>query len=652
MTMTPTNPVEPPARRAAAGLRDVLERALLRMRDLPRRFERAPLRVALEDAMATLTTWGESPLHAQDHLALLDHAAARVAEASALVRPGSAPGDAARRIARSLDKTSAALAKLREETVDLILGDQDRALRGRTPVHAPELLGARPFLASHGAPRLHVLPGRPRIRPFVEVDAPEPADDEEDDDDTLAPALAIKTSAALPDPLAWDEVAHVRRLARDCMEDIATFGNLRRRNADERWGDVAPFEARLLENLDAFVSLGVVGPECARPRDVLGELIRWADPGFIDKGRAFAAAFVLGSVEGEDAVRAAILSLGRAHPTTFPSYTDAFALAPSPAVRVAMERLTRGEDPALVELGLTVLRRRREVSFAVVAALLGHPSIEVASAAARALGVAEEQEPARQALARWLAEDVDEPIAIAAAESAILLGAPEGLAFLRARLSAERAEPGANGPTFVREAVRLLSLVGGMADAPLVFDILRLEEEGSTAVGWFGDPAHVGPLVEVLGIANEVSSSVGFPAPFEVRTAEALFRITGAPLRVPAEEVPPTEVTTDLVVNAAVWQKWWNENASRFPAGQRYRFGRPYTPLGSLGEVASAGARGDDRARAAFEVAVTVEGGARLDLDDWVARQEQTIGRIGAQAEKTPYPPGGWPGDRWRVRSF
>lgn len=110
-----TTTLESPAARAAPAARDVLENALLALRDLPRRVDRAPIRSALEEAMALLSAWGESRLLAQDHLILADRAAEAIGRAATLVRPFAEKSVVARRLARSLDKLHTSLGVTREK---------------------------------------------------------------------------------------------------------------------------------------------------------------------------------------------------------------------------------------------------------------------------------------------------------------------------------------------------------------------------------------------------------------------------------------------------------------------------------------------------------------------------------------------------------
>lgn len=78
----------------------------------------------------------------------------------------------------------------------------------------------------------------------------------------------------------------------------------------------------------------------------LAEVERWSADGAIpDPTRAFAAAFVLGCVDGEDAARAAALLLRKAPPARAArgAGRGIESLAPSPLIGEAMRRLSTGD---------------------------------------------------------------------------------------------------------------------------------------------------------------------------------------------------------------------------------------------------------------------------------------------------------------------
>ncbi|MBW2458576.1 MAG: hypothetical protein JRI68_29020 [Deltaproteobacteria bacterium] len=66
-----------------------------------------------------------------------------------------------------------------------------------------------------------------------------------------------------------------------------------------------------------------------------------------DADRAFVRSFVLGSLDGEQPVRAAVMSLRRAPRATLASHGRAFSLAPNPAIVAEMEKLCHDDEPQL-----------------------------------------------------------------------------------------------------------------------------------------------------------------------------------------------------------------------------------------------------------------------------------------------------------------
>src|SRR5262249_8025298 len=108
---------------------------------------------------------------------------------------------------------------------------------------------------------------------------------------------------------------------------IAILSSLRRVQGEERWGSAASFEQRLLDNVDALISLGKGGPGQDRDPGILDQLARYAAEQQPDPGRTFARAFVLGCVDGDDTLRALTLALRRSHAYTLASQEEALSLA-------------------------------------------------------------------------------------------------------------------------------------------------------------------------------------------------------------------------------------------------------------------------------------------------------------------------------------
>lgn len=608
---------EAPALREAPVAQEALDRVVLSLRRLPPGIERAPLKAALDEALAALSRWSASPLHDPGHLEALDAAAALVVAARERLERAGEEG-ASR--AKTLLAAERALRLGREATIDRIVADQRRLLQGEAPPVAPP---EEPFLASVGEPALHATARRPLV-PLVPLEPPgaEPP---------AAPPAA-------PDA----ERAHLEALARDCMEDLAILGTLRRPHADDAWTVAASFEQRLLDNIDALSSLNTVEPGASREVDVLPLLLSYAvEPAFVDPGRAFARALGLGCAGGEDCMRAVVTGLRCSDPATLAAQTDALCLAPSPLIRGAMERLVWDEDPALSRLALEVLRFRRGAGAAVLLPLLSHPDLGVIEAALRALAAAEPREAAAQALAEAARDSLEERARLAAAEGLLRLGALEGTALL-ARALSERQGPHGDLSVGARcEHVRLLALSGGPEHADLLSEAALGLPEGAAAIGWFGHTGLVDPLLDQLTAANALRRTLGpFPTPFELAAARALVRILGVYL-----EDPEDELGVGIALDAEPWRACWEERRAAFDPGKRYRFGRPYHPLATLEELASDDTPSRLRIDAALELGALFPGGWALEPGDWVARQRAQLAaaRLQVEALAPAYVAGEWP---------
>jgi hypothetical protein len=477
-------------------------------------------------------------------------------------------------------------------------------------------------VASLGEPELHAIARRPLV-PLVVVDAP-----------------GAEAEAPAPAPPA--ETDHLQALARDCMEDLAILGGLRRLHAEEPWASAGSFEQRLLDNVDALSCLNVVEPGAPREVDVLPLLLSYAaESAFVDPGRAFARAFALGCVGGADCMRTVVTGLRESDPATHALQRDALCLAPSPLINGAMERLAWDEDPALARLALEVLRFRRSAGAAALLPLLSHFDLGVIEAALRALGVAEPRDAAARALEEAARDSLDERARVAAAEALVRLGAPEGVALVAGALAAEIDGSGTLSVAARCDHVRLLSLAGAPEHAPLVGQGALGLPEGATAIGWLGHVGLVDLLLDQLSAANELRRSMGpYPLPLELATARALVRLLGVYL-----EDAEDELGVGITLDAEPWRTCWEERRGGFDPGLRYRFGKPYHPLVTLEELLSDDTPVHVRSHAALELGALLPGGWSLETSDWVARQRAQLAAARRQIEAMApaYLPGEWP---------
>ncbi len=180
-------------------------------------------------------------------------------------------------------------------------------------------------------------------------------------DDEAAPAAPEARDRWAYEP-AIEEAEMVRRLARDCLEDIASHRTLRKPNPIETWLDQGPFEDRILENLDALMALGA--PSVPAIPLFLAE-VEAPDP-----ERAFAAAFALGCIEGHDTLVAAMCLVHQADPETYEGLAEGLALASSPAITAALVDLAGSRRPEIAAFALDALHLRGDPADAALPAPL------------------------------------------------------------------------------------------------------------------------------------------------------------------------------------------------------------------------------------------------------------------------------------------
>jgi hypothetical protein len=459
-----------------------------------------------------------------------------------------------------------------------------------------------------------------------------------------APAAAFRASVGVPSlhgaagvAEMYDEDVEAQRLrlARDCMEEIAILGDMRRGD-HERWTAAAGVEQRMLDNLDALVALE---QRRAAGRFAADLSRRAAEISFPERGRAFALGLVLGCLDGDDPARVAVSALRKARPIAFGAWEAALCLASSPAVGPSMRRLLRSERAPIVRLALSVLRFRREAELDPIAPLLGDPEPRVRAAAARCAIVAGARADVLPLLSQKL-EDPDDAVALAAAEGLLLLDDPEGLSWVRARVR--------EGPAndVLGRALRLLSLAGGGRDIDLLLDAAGRDPAAVIALGWHGHPQAIEPLIEMLA-RTRAARAEGRPARgAELDPARALHRITGAGLRVePGQEALGLRPITDV----EAWRAYLTAHRAELGRASRLRFGAPFTPAASLDELERDSTPALARRACALEAVLHLGLSIPLEVDDWSARQRAAIAALREALSRRPEPPclpGEWPADR------
>ncbi|MFO0758399.1 MAG: hypothetical protein U0359_18045 [Byssovorax sp.] len=617
-----------PARQDAPLQKEAIDRLLLGLRDLPAEVRRAPLKEPLDACLVALGRWEGSDLRDEEHIALLDQVILRAQEASVAFAAAGSSEEAVQAV-KTLAHVEAAVRESRERTIDRLV-----ALQGRiAPEKQEEPSPVAAFQASVGAPVLHPAPQAPLL-PLLSVAAPVSDDDAVEAEPALLPPGGDILSAL-----------QRRRMARDCLEDLAIMSSLRRPHEDEAWSNAARFEQRLLNAMDALAAIALSEPRERGDLGVAGQALSYStETAFADAGRAFAGAFLLGCIDGDDAARAVLLAVRRSHPLTRAAQEDALRLSSSPALTGALERLIWDSDPAMVRTALGVLRARAAVKPALLLPLLTHPDPAVLEAVVRALSASPPEARAEviEALGELAETGPAERVLSALAESLAFLGSPAGAA-----LAATSLSTGLQRPTSLSEGarlalLRLLCVAGGPAHAPLILASLqaRRAPEAAEAVGFYGHAGMVEPLLAELASENEARKKrLGPPSAFEIAAARALVRITGVYL-----EEPGDEHGLGLAVDAEPWRSWWSEHRGEFSADHRTRFGQPYHPIATLDELAERDATALTRWHAAMELSALAIPGASIEVGDWVARQRSAISALRERFERGEI---AWEAGRW-----
>ncbi|WP_437760545.1 hypothetical protein [Sorangium sp. So ce1389] len=659
-----------PGKNAAALAQRAVEDVLSLVPEIPLQMDRAGvgdrLRRAVQCAYAVLDSDVLAPVHHDG----LTEAAALVREARALL---VCAGD--RREEPSLDR---ALDGLDLAASALVMGA--RAVAQIQLARRSELSGGgrrsseppreRPFRASQGTPSLHAFARRPLVPelsldPSVPPREPQPAPRKLKPPATLDALKAFAAAAAtgelekklgedaaeVPDAPAAapprfvhepavEEAEMLRRLGRDCLEDIAIHRDLRRPNAIETWVDQEPFEQRLLDNLDCFASVGAAALPLVS--------LYFAEAKAPDPGRAFAVALTFGSIEGRDTVGAAVATLKHSAPETYPGWIEGLRLAPNPEIDAAMAELAAGSRVPLAAVALEVLALRQSAPFELASRLAWSARPELAERAVRALAVAGPRDEAIAVIEGVLARTDSDAVFLAGAEAAMRRGHGPARSLLRATLS------GRAGPARAAGAAWLLCLGGHEADLEPLLACVAAAPTAQLArgLGRFGHVGALGFLVSLLGSGDELLVGAA---------AEALERITGAGLRETVEEpweveLPPeaaAAVEADalpipvrkvekVVTDPVRWEHWRRRNARRFDPEVRTRGGRPFTVQSLVDELEATSTPPPRRHEAALELWIATGMISAFSADDWVARQRAHLAELRDRVSSANFPAGRW----------
>ena len=561
------------------------------------------VRAALEESLLVLS-------ERRDADELTEALRLAIAQLSGLIE--AEPGDAeAIEALEGLERTSATVEAARErlqgdeatsrriEGAERWLAEASEQLRDRLRERASRIEGTKKsdeILASVGVPRTH----------HVDVPAPRVLSREDQ------AAEAARAGALLDGPpAAAGELAQVRAIARDCFEDIASLGSLRRLYDSEPWIDAGPFEQRLLDDLDALVALERPLDPRSPPLGLVEALFAYATEWKVpDFGRTFALAFTLSCLASETAMRWVVLALRRSHPRTYPAFVDALALGSNEAIERTLVELCADDDPAIVAVALEAMARRGRADMASTVLLLMRPGPDLVRKAID-LAARLPAQAAAPLLSRFL--EGSDPVTSAGAAAALTtLGDARGPKHLRALLKPPRDQD----PATLRArriALETLCLLGSPFDRQLVAAEASAAPEGLPWLGWYGHPEHVPLLAEALRCAAKSGG-----AEEADRFARALERIGGG-----AAPRPGGAGDGELEAGLAAWARSFEER--RPPGVERLRSGLPWTAGAIVSELAAPGTRQGERPVLARELALATRRAAHVDVEGWVAAQQREL---------------------------
>lgn len=603
MNVFATSPAHAPARAA----RKRIEFIASSLRDNPAPFDRQAVADRLARAIRALYAVLDTSVEAPAHSDGLTECVRVLGEAKGLLLPFGIT---------VLDDVIAMVARAGDEVVDVML-----ARRGDPrSVHSARLVPERPFQASIALPRLHALARSPISPPLdmsanVPIDAPKAKKLPPAKPKTLAELRAAKNAppepeapppveapAPAPAPLVVDDGEVLRRIARDCLEDVAGLRMLRHPVPTETWADQAPFEQRLLDNVDAFVALGQAALRAVT--------LFHADAPAPDPSRGFAVALTLGCIEGTDTTDVAIATMRQAPPEEMPGFAEGFILAPSPAIDVELAALLDAPNPALAGVALDVLGARGSLPPDAPERILPRGDAALDAKLALALGRALPKTKALTVLAN-LADDGKHDAILPLVWTSLLR---RGDNDVRTRLRAARTPA----------ALRLLALSGRGDDVALLTDALR--EPGPELVRAVARHGHVDALPALIALLDSKDEEL-VPV-----VAAALDFMTNAGLRkvelVPwsPESTAMREVVTPIADRAA-WTQWYTQMKPRLDPRLKMRHGVPFTP-GMIAAELEAAVPAGLRDEAALELVIASGAGIRFRTDDWVAKQKTQLAEL------------------------
>ncbi len=465
---------------------------------------------------------------------------------------------------------------------------------------------------------------------------------------------------ASPIDPAISEYELTGRRTRELFEEVAMLGSQRTPQLGDQWRTIDFLEKRMFTAIDAVAALGPVALHA------IEQLV--SDSPAKDPAGGFAAAMVLGSFEGRDALAAAertIRSLGAGDPEVARYAAEAYKLIPHPHLAQAMRTMLADQDEAYRHLALDVLAHRGLVSIEELVTCANDSSPAVAGVALTALALAAPSHPELPTLliqsvalpelapATWLAMALSSHPSAISAPAAALSGPDGEQAALAMALTADHAaaqqltEQCTAAPTPGLTAA--VGWAGASESVPELIELLRHGDEGVvTAAAYALDRITGAQLYEEVEIDPEEVIVPDGPTPDvgDLEPPPPLAKQVSDPRDEPSSGSPDTmsRPTTD----PRRWHAYWRERGDAFKDGSRFRRGHGYTPVVSLWELDGWLLTAPERRFLQHELVVRTGHFVRFDPLDLVAVQEDALKTWEPIVQRSSSIPGSWsrPGRR------
>lgn len=297
----------------------------------------------------------------------------------------------------------------------------------------------------------------------------------------VPPAPSLQKKPAFIEPGALHQL---RVLARDVLEELASLALLRTPTRDERWTMGADFEVRLLQMLDAAITLsrGPISLDIVHAARKRAQDFPVADP-----SRWFVPTFLLACTESEramDAMREIIIAGPEG---AYTGFVDAVCLGSNPErIGMTLSLLDEDDRPDILCLALDVLARLGRPIEGRFLDLVEHPNPNVATRAMTAAAVVSDA-PNLVARLQPLLGNAD--VATHVARILTTLAPEFGAPHLRDIVS-RGAKEGASDD-HKEQAVRAaetLAALGQTRDTQLLLDLAKVTDAVFPALGTMGTP--------------------------------------------------------------------------------------------------------------------------------------------------------------------